>query len=133
VRPQRRTRWTPRAARSPNGHGAQSQHIDGADQARAALGPVPDVVGERLGGELLTTKRSGLILESKRLPHTFVTLLAQLAALLAVRRTGVVYGTDAACSFSDPALDRVDNATSVDRCAGAEVEQADVRTTPVQP
>jgi hypothetical protein len=41
-----------------------------------------------------------------------VTLLAQLAALLAIVSTGVVYGTDAFCALAQrPALARVDDAT----------------------
>jgi len=41
-----------------------------------------------------------------------VTLLAQLAALVAIVSTGVVYGTDAFCALVQrPALARVDDAT----------------------
>jgi len=41
-----------------------------------------------------------------------VTLLAQLAALVAILSTGVVYGTDAFCALVQrPALARVDDAT----------------------
>lgn len=41
-----------------------------------------------------------------------MTLLAQLAALLAIISTGVVYGTDAFCALVQrPALARVDDAT----------------------
>jgi len=41
-----------------------------------------------------------------------VTLLAQLAALVAIVGTGVVYGTDAFCALVQrPALARVDDAT----------------------
>ena len=41
-----------------------------------------------------------------------MTLLAQLAALLAILSTGVVYGTDAFCALVQrPALARVDDAT----------------------
>lgn len=43
-----------------------------------------------------------------------MTLLAQLAALLAIVATGVVYGTDAFCALVQrPALARVDDATLV--------------------
>src|SRR5262249_56428923 len=41
---------------------------------------------------------------------TVVTLLAQLAALLAIVSTGIVYGTDAFCALVQrPALARVDD------------------------
>ena len=41
-----------------------------------------------------------------------MTLLAQLAALLAIMSTGIVYGTDAFCALVQrPALARVDDAT----------------------